>query len=124
MDIFSGIPFHRVEEGDVWVTDTGSAYYNTLQSTYSQDKDWSSAEDLYDKFTTGRSTACIYFGFNGDGLSAYSAVAGGGSDLFLDGVGANGDLTTGYGDIKTDGQNVLDLLRELNGNKNPVIIID
>ncbi len=124
LDIFSGIPFHRVEEGDVWVTDTGSAYYNTLQSTYSQDKDWSSAEDLYDKFTTGRSTACIYFGFNGDGLSAYSAVAGGGSDLFLDGVGANGDLTTGYGDIKTDGQNVLDLLRELNGNKNPVIIID
>ena len=57
-------------------------------------------------------------------MSPYSAVAGGGSDLFLDGIGASGNLTTGYGDIKTDGQNVLDLLRELNGNKHPVIVID
>lgn len=124
LDIFSGIPYYRIQDGDVWVTDTNSAYYNTLQSNYSASKDWSQAEDLYSKFNNGRSTACIYFGFNGDGLSAYSAVSGGGSDLFLDGIGSSGNLTTGYGDIKTDGQNVLDLLRELNGNKHPVIIIE
>ena len=124
LDIFSGIPYERIEEDDVWVTDTSSIFYNTLQSSKNPDKDWNEAENLYDKFTSGRSTACIYFAFNGDGMSPYSAVAGGGSDLFLDGIGASGNLTTGYGDIKTDGQNVLDLLRELNGNKHPVIVID
>ena len=123
LDIFSGIPYERIEEGDVWVTDPNSIFYNTLQTVYNADADWKEAEDLYAKFTSGRSTACIYFGFNGDGLSPYSAVSGGGSDLFLDGIGSAGNLTTGYGDIKTDGQNVLDLLHELNGNKHPIIVI-
>ena len=122
-NITSGIPYQTIQDGDVWVTDPNSAYYNTIQSSSLTGADWKGAENLYTKFTKGRSVACIYFGFNGDGLTPWSATYNGGSDLFLDGIGSNGSLTTGYGDIKTSGQNVLDLLAALDIDKNPIITI-
>lgn len=78
----------QVHSGDVWVCDSDSDFYNTLQSSSLSGKDWTSSENMYDKFSKNRSVACICFDFNGDGRTAGSAVADGGSALFLDGVGA------------------------------------
>lgn len=113
------ISYTQIQPGDVWVDDTGSLYYNTLQHGGS----WKSSENLYDKFTQGRSVACIYFDFNGDGLTGGSATTNGGSDLFIDGVGSSGKLTSGYGDIKISGSDMLSLLPLLDSSRNPVVVI-
>lgn len=79
-----------IKEDSVWVCDPESIYYNTLQSKNDPYKDWADkggAENMYPKFSKGSSNACICFGFNGDGLSAYSATPYAGSALFSDGVG-------------------------------------
>lgn len=92
-----------IKEDSVWVCDPESIYYNTLQSKNDPYKDWADkggAENMYPKFSKGSSNACICFGFNGDGLSAYSATPYAGSALFIDGVGENGNMNSGYGDIK------------------------
>lgn len=113
------IPYTQIQSGDVWVDDTSSHYYNTLQHGGT----WRSSEDLYDKFTKGRSVACIYFDFNGDGHTGGSAATNGGSDLFIDGVGSSGKLASGYGDIKISGSDMLTLLPLLDSSRNPVVVI-
>ena len=67
--------------------------------------------------------ACICFGFNGDGWSPYGAVAYGGSALFIDGVGENGKMNSGYGDIKISGKDMTKLLSYLDSDYNPTITI-
>lgn len=114
---------YRVSSGDVWVTDPASASYNTYQSSRVANKDWSSSEDLYKKFTSGKSVADIYFDYNGDGLSAGSASYNGGSDLFIDGVGPNGKMDSGYGDIKISSGDMSRLLPLLDAGRNPRIVI-
>ena len=69
------------------------------------------------------SNACICFGFNGDGWSPYGAVAYGGSALFIDGVGENGKMNSGYGDIKISGKDMTKLLSYLDSDYNPTITI-
>lgn len=71
----------------------------------------------------GSSNACICFGFNGDGWSPYGAVAYGGSALFIDGVGENGKMNSGYGDIKISGKDMTKLLSYLDSDYNPTITI-
>lgn len=110
----------------VWVCDPESVYYNTLQSKNNPDKDWTDkggAENMYPKFSKGSSNACICFGFNGDGWSPYGAVAYGGSALFIDGVGENGKMNSGYGDIKISGKDMTKLLSYLDSDYNPTITI-
>lgn len=90
------------------------------------DKDWTDkggAENMYPKFSKGSSNACICFGFNGDGWSPYGAVAYGGSALFIDGVGENGKMNSGYGDIKISGKDMTKLLSYLDSDYNPTITI-
>ena len=70
-----------------------------------------------------RFVKCICFGFNGDGESAYSATPYAGSALFIDGVGENGNMNSGYGDIKISGKDMTKLLSYLCANDNPVITI-
>ena len=113
----------QVHSGDVWVCDSGSDFYNTLQSSSVSGKDWTSSENMYDKFSKNRSVACICFDFNGDGRTAGSAVADGGSALFLDGVGSAGKIDSGYGDIKIAGADMTALLSYLDAAKRPVITI-
>lgn len=106
--------------------DPESVYYNTLQSKNNPDKDWTDkggAENMYPKFSKGSSNACICFGFNGDGWSPYGAVAYGGSALFIDGVGENGKMNSGYGDIKISGKDMTKLLSYLDSDYNPTITI-
>lgn len=115
-----------IKEDSVWVCDPESIYYNTLQSKNDPYKDWADkggAENMYPKFSKGSSNACICFGFNGDGLSAYSATPYAGSALFIDGVGENGNMNSGYVDIKISGKDMTKLLSYLCANDNPVITI-
>ncbi len=42
----SVLPYHRIVQGDVWVDDPASAYYNHLVNTSSVSKDWASGENL------------------------------------------------------------------------------
>ena len=115
-----------IKEDSVWVCDPESIYYNTLQSKNDPYKDWADkggAENMYPKFSKGSSNACICFGFNGDGVSAYSATPYAGSALFIDGVGENGNMNSGYGDIKISGKDMTKLLSYLCANDNPVITI-
>ena len=120
------IAFETISEDSVWVCDPESVYYNTLQSKNNPDKDWADkggAENMYPKFSKGSSNACICFGFNGDGWSPYGAVAYGGSALFIDGVGENGKMNSGYGDIKISGKDMTKLLSYLDSDCNPTITI-
>ena len=115
-----------IKEDSVWVCDPESIYYNTLQSKNNPQKDWADkggAENMYVKFSKGSSNACICFGFNGDGESTYSATPYAGSALFIDGVGENGNMNSGYGDIKISGKDMTKLLSYLCANDNPVITI-
>lgn len=120
------IAFETISEDSVWVCDPEYVYYNTLQSKNNPDKDWTDkggAENMYPKFSKGSSNACICFGFNGDGWSPYGAVAYGGSALFIDGVGENGKMNSGYGDIKISGKDMTKLLSYLDSDYNPTITI-
>ena len=112
-----------ITEGDVWVTDQSSRYYNTIQPDSAGYKDWSKSENIYRQFTSGRSYAGILFDYNGDGESADSATPGAGAALFLDGIGSGGDLYTGYGDIKISESDMKRLLKVLDQSLNPTIII-
>lgn len=58
-----------------------------------------------------------------DGWSPYGAVAYGGSALFIDGVGENGKMNSGYGDIKISGKDMTKLLSYLDSDYNPTITI-
>lgn len=120
----TGLRQKTLRDGDVWVTDQNSRYYNTIQSDSARYKDWTKSENIYRQLTSGRSVAGIFFDYNGDGETAGSATPGAGAALFLDGVGSNGNLYTGYGDIKLTGEDLLQLLKVLDSTLNPVIIID
>ena len=50
-------------------------------------------------------------------------VAYGGSALFIDGVGENGKMNSGYGDIKISGKDMTKLLSYLDSDYNPTITI-
>ena len=119
----TGLRQKLLKDGDVWVTDQSSRYYNTIQSNSARSKDWSKSENIYRQLSSGRSIAGIFFDYNGDGESADSATPGAGAALFLDGIGTSGDLTTGYGDIKISGADMLRLLKVLDQSLNPTIII-
>lgn len=123
------MPFVKIDENSVWVCDPNSSFYNTLQSKNNPARDWSDSkgnvEKMNVKFSKKSSSACIYFEFNGDGQTQYSAENyNGGSALFLDGVGANGNMYSGYGDIKISGSDMKKLLKLLEPSLNPIITIE
>lgn len=115
--------FRKVIPGDVWVCDTNSTKYNTIQSS-SSSADWNQSltENMYSKFTLGNSTACIMFDYNGDGVLPGKYKAG--CDIFIDGVGPNGKLDNGYGDIKISSSDMQILLSYLDSEMNPIIVIE
>ena len=45
-DTGSVLPYHQIVQGDIWVDDPASAYYNRLVNTSSVSKDWVSGENL------------------------------------------------------------------------------
>lgn len=123
-DITTNLEYVKLSSGAVWVDDSDSKYYNTLQYSSRSDRDWSSAETTYEKFSGGASEACICFAFNGDCRSENSAVSGAGSAVFIDGVRDFSKVETGYGDIKISDADMRALLLLLDADKHPVIIIE
>lgn len=123
-DVTTNLEYVKLSSGAVWVDDTSSKYYNTLQYSSRSDRDWSSAEAAYEKFSGGASEACICFAFNGDCRSENSAVSGAGSAVFIDGVRDFSKVETGYGDIKISDADMRALLLLLDADKHPVIIIE
>lgn len=110
----------KITDGNVWVDDPDSNYYNTLQrGSTSNPPLWSSAENTYQIFSSGRNYACILIEHNGDGFS--KGVSGNGSCMYLS--GKNQDLSTSYGDVNITASDMRDLLSKLDRSKNPYIII-
>ena len=120
----SKLKYVSISDGDVWVCDPDSLYYNTMQrNSGTRDWDAAQAENLYRKFHDDYSAACIMFNYNGDGLRSDTAVSGKGSDIFIDGVGSKGNLTSGYGDIKIRANDMLTLLGYLDSDKHPTLTV-
>lgn len=120
----SKLKYVPISDGDVWVCDPDSLYYNTMQrNSGTRDWDAAQAENLYRKFHDDYSAACIMFNYNGDGLRSDTAVSGKGSDIFIDGVGSKGSLTSGYGDIKITANDMLMLLGYLDSDKHPTLTV-
>lgn len=115
---------YSVANGDVWVDDSSSKYYNTLQKGGVFDKDWSSAEDIYRYFSSGSTNAVIYFDYNGDGLSAGSATPGAGSAIFLYGRNDYSGATSASGDIYISAGDMTKLLSFLDSSKRPMLSIE
>lgn len=112
----------KLNSTSVFVTDTKSKYYNTLQDRYVSDGDFDTYELIYETyFKGGTHKNMIYIGYNGDGLTPGSAVAGKGSMITLCGKTESLKPTGGCIDIyDTD---MTKLLRYLDAGRNPVIII-
>lgn len=121
----SGLEYRPVHSGDLWICDPDSGYYNQWVNANSVSADWDSAqtENLYSKFSDGYSVACIVFDYNGNGLSSNGVSRNGGSDIFIDGVGSKGNLTSGYGDIKITASDMYQLLDRLDSDKNPILVV-
>lgn len=108
-----------ITDGDVWVDDPDSAYYNTLQHGSTSNSKWKSAEDTYSIFSSGRNDACIFIEHNGDGYTrgAYNK----GSCMYVS--GKNRDVTKSYGDVNLTADQMRKLLSYLDASKNPYIVI-
>ena len=111
--------------GDVWVDDSNSKYYNTLQKNNMSKKDWNSAEDIFAYFSSDPGTInnAIFFDYNGDGETPGSASAGAGSVLFIFGRSDYNTAISKSGDIYISANDMTTLLSYLDKEKNPVFII-
>ena len=109
-----------ITDGTVWVDDPDSDYYNTVQhGSTSNPPLWSSAENTYSIFSSGRNYACILIEHNGDGFTKGASSKG--SCMYLS--GKNQDVGTSYGDVNITASDMRKLLSYLDRNKNPYIFI-
>lgn len=109
-----------VTSGMVWVDDTDSDYYNTIQyGPTNNPPKWSSAEDTYAIFNAGTNYACILIEHNGDGYT--KGASGKGSAMYL--AGKNTNLTRSYGDVNISADDMKSLLSYLDESDNPYIVI-
>ena len=120
------LDYIEIDDDDVWICDPESRYYNTKQDSNLSSADWDNSlnENLFNKFERGYSVACIMFDYNGDGLTAGDAYSNRGSDIFIDGVGPKGNISSGYGDIKISASDMYRLLSCLDSSKNPILIVE
>ena len=112
--------FRQINNGDVFVDDIYSRYYNAIVSS-SQISAEASREDTYSQLNRNLFTACIFFDFNGDGETAYTSVSGNGSVRIL--RGKTGRLEATRGDIDISSRDMTTLLSYLDSSKHPIIII-
>lgn len=104
----TNLEFRHTTNNDVWVDDLNSKYYNTWQKANKKDKDWESAESMMHRLYT--------YGF----VINYNTeqIPNKGSAIFMH-VGSGYTL----GCVATSEKNVISILKWLNPNKNPVIIM-
>ncbi|MGN0612741.1 MAG: hypothetical protein ACI4JB_02460 [Porcipelethomonas sp.] len=116
----TGIEFIELDSDSVWVDDPDSYYYNTLTSKSNVGS--AHYEDTYSQFTAGYFSTNIYFNNNGDGVSPGSAEPDKGSVITI--CGYNGDLGPTAGCIDISSSDMKKLLKLLDKDKYPVIIIE
>lgn len=115
------LDFQWIDADTVWVNDSDSVYYNTLQSS-SVKGEWQSAEAMYsDYFSDGSHTYCVNIASNGDGLTRGEAVSGRGALITL--CGRTTALKETEGCIDIPAAQMSSLLGYLDSSKNPEIII-
>jgi L,D-peptidoglycan transpeptidase YkuD (ErfK/YbiS/YcfS/YnhG family) len=117
----TNLAFRPVTKTTVWVTDTKSAYYNTWQDTSITNKNWNGYENLYKLFTTEFYVHNIAIGYNGDCVTANSAIPNKGSAIFICGRNSPRNPTTA--DVDVYESDMLELLKHLDATKNPVVEI-
>lgn len=107
-----------VNTGDVWVTDPDSMYYNTKQAGNAAG-DWSTADKLYNNFSSGKFYACILIEHNGNGYTKGEYNKG--SGIYL--TGKSGNLSESWGDVNISVSDMKTLLGKLNADSNPYIVV-
>ncbi len=115
----TGLDTVKIESGMVWVDDSNSQYYNTLQKGTQYNSKWSSSENISAIFSRNEYYASILIEHNGDGYT--KGEAGKGSAIFLTGKESN--LTKSYGDVIISASDMKTLLSVLEESKNPHIVI-
>jgi len=115
----TNLDFKELTSSSVWVDDSSSPYYNVL-TTYSK-ADGAHYEETYKQFVDGYFSTNIYFENNGDGLTKNSAKPGKGSVITI--CGYKRTLGPTYGCVDISSSDMSSLLKHLDKDKNPVVII-
>ena len=117
----TGLRFKQLTSSSVFVDDPDSQYYNMLVDRYVLSGDVS-YENTYDQFANKiYYSTCIFIEHNGDGETVGTASPNMGSVITI--CGKNGNLNSTFGCIDITTNDMYYLLRYLDEEKNPVIII-
>lgn len=117
----TGLRFKQVTSRSVFVDDPDSQYYNMLVDRYALSGDVS-YENTYDQFAVNNYySTCIFIEHNGDGETVGTASPNMGSVITI--CGKNGNLNPTFGCIDITTNDMYYLLRYLDEEKHPVIII-
>lgn len=117
----TGLRFKQLTSSSVFVYDPDSQYYNMLVDRYVLSGDVS-YENTYDQFANKNYySTCIFIEHNGDGETVGTASPNMGSVITI--CGKNGNLNSTFGCIDITTNDMYYLLRYLDEEKNPVIII-
>ena len=117
----TGLRFKQLTSSSVFVDDPDSQYYNMLVDRYVLSGDVS-YENTYDQFANKNYySTCIFIEHNGDGETVGTASPNMGSVITI--CGKNGNLNSTFGCIDITTNDMYYLLRYLDEEKNPVIII-
>jgi L,D-peptidoglycan transpeptidase YkuD (ErfK/YbiS/YcfS/YnhG family) len=114
------LKFRAIQSGDIFIDDSNSPYYNTIQNSSYIDAGVS-RENTYKQFSDGRYSTNIFFDYNGDGETAYSATPYMGSVYTI--CGYNGTLKPTAGCIDISTSDMAELLSLLDSSKHPTISI-
>lgn len=121
-NVETNLKYVKLSENSVWVNDVNSNYYNVLtESNLIGD---ASYEPTYQQFSAegeNKYSTNIYFENNGDGLIPGDAMPGKGSVITL--CGYKKELKPTAGCIDISSADMTELLKYLDSEKNPVIII-
>ena len=110
----------HVNVNDVWVTDPDSSYYNTKQGGPAYRPGyWTSADNIYNNFATGKFYACILIEHNGDGYTKGEYNKG--SGIYI--TGKSSELSKSWGDVNISVSDMAKLLGILDSGLNPYVAV-
>ncbi len=114
-NVATGLEFYKYDSKDVWVDDPKSSYYNTYQREPSNGR-WNSAEN-FSKMKNGVYDVFFNLEYNNQKIS-YK-----GSAIFFHIVNPNMQIKYTNGCVATDRKNLLSIVKWLNKNKSPMILM-
>lgn len=117
----TGLKFKQLTPSSVFVDDPSSQYYNMLVDRNALGGNVS-YENTYDQFAVqGFFNVCIFIEHNGDGETVETSTPNMGSVITI--CGKNGNLNSTFGCIDITATDMIYLLRYLDEEQHPVIII-